>query len=107
MDLKIAEEKLNKTKADLEKELKGLEGIPDMGSDVESGNYDQETDEAEAYSNNLSIRDALKKRLQAVEKALEKIKAGTYGKCENCGANIPDEVLEVNPEATHCKNCSV
>ena len=63
------EEKLKKTQQDLETELKGHSAeVPEMGTDVDA--FDTETDEAEEYSNELGVKDALKQRLQAVKKAL-------------------------------------
>ena len=103
MNPKEHEEKLKKTQADLEVELKNLEGVPEMGSDVD--HFDEETDETEELGNVLGVRDALKGRLQAVKHALDKIEAGTYGVCEKCGDKIPEEVLQVNPESEHCKDC--
>lgn len=103
MDLKLAEEKLRKTKEELEKELANLKGVPEMGTDVESDSYDQETDEAEEYSNMLALREDLKNRLVNVEKALDKIANGTFGKCDKCDKTIPEKILAVNPESNYCK----
>ena len=103
MNSEETKNKLIQTQADLEKELKGLEGVPEMGSDVDA--FDTETDEAEEYSTNLGIKNALKSRLMAVKEALAKIEAGIYGKCEKCGMQIPEEILEVNPEAKFCSHC--
>lgn len=105
MNSEEAKNKLTQTQIDLEKELKGLEGVPEMGSDTEGETFDTETDEAEEYSTNLGIKNALKSRLMAVKEALAKIEAGTYGKCEKCGMQIPDEILAVNPEAKLCSHC--
>ncbi|MEK7590169.1 MAG: TraR/DksA family transcriptional regulator [Patescibacteria group bacterium] len=104
MNPQEAEKKLQQTQADLEKELKDLGEVPEMGSDVDA--FDTETDEAEEYSKNLGIKDSLKGRLQAVKDALAKIQSGTYGKCEKCGMQIPEEILEVNPEARFCSHCN-
>lgn len=103
-DLSKYEEKLKETEKALEAELAGHRAeIPEMGSDVDS--YDTETDEAEEYSNELGIKQVLKNRLRAVRAALEKIKAGTYGHCANCKMDIPEKVLDVNPESDFCQHC--
>jgi len=47
---------------------------------------------------NLARRDL--ERLAAVERALGRIDAGTYGYSEVSGARIPDDRLEVMPEAS-------
>jgi len=43
--------------------------------------------------------------LQAIDEALARITAGTYGICVNCGAQIPPERLEAMPWATLCIDC--
>ena len=43
--------------------------------------------------------------LQAIEDALARIEAGTYGTCVNCGAQIAPERLEAMPWATLCIDC--
>jgi RNA polymerase-binding protein DksA len=43
--------------------------------------------------------------LQAIDDALARIEAGTYGTCVNCGAQIAPERLEAMPWATLCIDC--
>lgn len=43
--------------------------------------------------------------LDAVHAALGRIDRGTYGRCLNCGAHIPLQRLEVQPEASLCHVC--
>jgi DnaK suppressor protein len=51
----------------------------------------------------LSARD--KKKLHAIEDALEKIREGTYGVCEECGDEIGGGRLKVMPLAKSCVTC--
>jgi len=44
--------------------------------------------------------------LQSIEKALQAIDEGTYGRCEVCGKEIPFERLEALPTTTYCKEHS-
>jgi DnaK suppressor protein len=43
--------------------------------------------------------------LTAIDEALARIEAGTYGVCVNCGAQIAPERLEAMPWATLCIEC--
>jgi DnaK suppressor protein len=43
--------------------------------------------------------------LAAIDQALARIEAGTYGVCVNCGAQIAPERLEAMPWATLCIDC--
>lgn len=43
--------------------------------------------------------------LAAVEAALARIEAGTYGECTDCGAHITAARLRAQPEAARCVHC--
>jgi RNA polymerase-binding protein DksA len=43
--------------------------------------------------------------LSSIDGALERISAGTYGRCVNCGEPIAEERLAAIPWATHCISC--
>jgi RNA polymerase-binding transcription factor DksA len=47
-----------------------------------------------------------KRKVKAVEVALERLDEGEYGKCANCGAEIDENRLEVLPTAVLCYQCS-
>ena len=51
----------------------------------------------------LSLRD--KERLLAIDEALEKLREGTYGVCEECGDEIGPERLKAMPLAKLCVPC--
>lgn len=44
-------------------------------------------------------------RLGAIQEALARIEAGSYGACTTCGASIPFERLFVFPESATCVPC--
>jgi RNA polymerase-binding protein DksA len=43
--------------------------------------------------------------LAAIDRALARIEAGTYGACRSCGQSISPERLEAIPWATRCIDC--
>lgn len=47
-----------------------------------------------------------KYRITEIDRALDKIENGTYGSCQLCGANVPEERLEIMPEANICMECA-
>ncbi|MBP2635668.1 MAG: dksA [Firmicutes bacterium] len=53
----------------------------------------------------LGIKDNERIILKSVERALEKIHLGTYGRCDSCGCEIATERLEALPWANQCKKC--
>lgn len=53
----------------------------------------------------LALAEQLRNHRSHVLRALEKLDEGSYGKCENCGSEIPVERLEAIPTATLCVSC--
>ena len=51
------------------------------------------------------LTDLLAARREQVEHAIDRLGNGTYGRCEDCGAKIPIERLDFQPEATRCVSC--
>jgi len=72
----------------------------DMGSDPADNN--DVADEMESFGENAAVLNRLEGQFNDIKIALEKIKNGTYGKCEVGGENIPEERLEANPSAKTC-----
>jgi RNA polymerase-binding transcription factor DksA len=49
---------------------------------------------------------SLQRTIEDIDGALERMAAGTYGRCVHCGTDIPEERLELRPFATGCVACS-
>lgn len=63
-------------------------------------------DETESIAQMLTARmDQIVDHRYEVEEALERIDAGTYGICDECGTRIPAARLEANPAAVRCTAC--
>ncbi len=45
------------------------------------------------------------RHLREVDAALERVDAGTWGRCERCGATIAPARLEARPTARTCVSC--
>jgi RNA polymerase-binding transcription factor DksA len=85
--------------------------------DRASGHLDRLTSEYDAL---LSDQDAIQEdrdstgqlvaaaraALTRAEKALARAEIGSYGRCVNCGAEIPPERLEALPDTDRCVACS-
>ncbi len=63
-------------------------------------------DELQNQAMAKNLRDREHRRLEDLQRALERIQAGTYGICRSCGGEIPYPRLEAFPEATTCVHCS-
>jgi DnaK suppressor protein len=79
-------------------------------NDTGKTNYSP-TDLAELGSDNfaqeltLSLLGNEKEVLEQIAAALDRIKEGTYGVCEDCGKEIPEARLEAIPYAPLCVRC--
>jgi RNA polymerase-binding protein DksA len=65
---------------------------------------DNATELADADRENALLEAADDQRVQ-IREALQRIDAGTYGTCVDCGAQISDARLSVRPEAARCVEC--
>ena len=53
----------------------------------------------------LALRDRNQVHLEAVEAALARLDAGTFGTCVRCGRPIAPDRLDALPWAAHCIDC--
>lgn len=59
----------------------------------------------EQLGRDTSLREAERRELLAIEKALAKMSTGSFGTCEDCGEEIPTRRLIVLPAARLCAHC--
>jgi DnaK suppressor protein len=74
----------------------------DVQFDEESGQGDSMNVERER---DLALSAQALAAVEEIDRALEKLDAGTYGVCEKCGENIPKERLKALPYAALCVRC--
>lgn len=117
-EIEKIKEKLEAEKKSIEIELKkfaekdeGLKGdwdtrYPEFQSGASGSQLMEEAaDEVEEYVTLLPIEHSLEVRLLDINKALEKIKKGKYGKCEKCGKKIEEQRIKAYPAAKLCGKC--
>jgi DnaK suppressor protein len=99
MDPARAKELVARERERVESEMGALDrGGPEEGDQRrEPGDEDSEGLYQDEYD--AGRADELRRRLAAVERAEERIAAGTYGLSVRSGERIPDERLEANPTA--------
>lgn len=87
----------------------GDEAVTPTDPILESGGMaSDQADDADALSQaerNRAITMHTKRRLSQVNEALERMDAGTYGKCANCGKPIAPARLRALPSAALCIDC--
>jgi DnaK suppressor protein len=104
--IKTIEHKLEGEKKELLKKIEDHSKTKNFGDEGHVEDFESEkADEVEEFSNDLSIAQAFKDRLEEVENTLNMIKEGKYGTCESCGTTIPTELLLKQPTRTMCLDC--
>lgn len=83
------------TTEDEARELSG--GLDNHLADIATHTYDRELDS--------TLEESEEQHLSHIEGALNRIEAGSYGICTNCGRPIGLERLEAMPWVTLCIDC--
>jgi len=90
-EIAAARAQLKPSSADLDPELADYDQHPaDEGTEM----HDQELDE----TREMMLAD----EADRIELALRRLASGDYGKCIDCGKDIPAERLEAIPESVRC-----
>ncbi|TNF48671.1 MAG: RNA polymerase-binding protein DksA [Deltaproteobacteria bacterium] len=74
----------------------------------EKTNFPDPTDRASLESDRnfeLRIRDRERRLIGKIREALDRIEAGEFGECEDCGDQIGDARLRARPVTTLCIEC--
>lgn len=98
-------ERLKKEKESIEEQLEKSEEGLDFGDDFGSAWEEEETDEAEEYSNYVGVEKKMKHVILEIERAIKRIEDGEYGVCVECGKDIDEEVLDASPTSKLCREC--
>jgi DnaK suppressor protein len=95
---------LKEKTAIIEKMLKDNESYTDLDS-REIGDLVDQTYRYYEKEMLMSMSAGEKETIQSIDDALDKIKAKTYGKCEECKGEIDEKRLEAIPYARQCIAC--
>jgi RNA polymerase-binding transcription factor DksA len=107
VEITVARKRLEEMRDDLDRSISILqgegpaslagEGYPHDSADA--GSTLSETDRTEAI-----LHSARSQRAEVLA-ALTRIEHDTYGRCVDCGLEIPEPRLEARPDAARCVNC--
>jgi RNA polymerase-binding protein DksA len=110
--LKILEDKLLEEKAKHEEELSRFAKRNPQNEDDFNADFpqlgekeDENASEVAEYSKDLTLERTLEASLKDVNKALERMKDGTYGICKYCSKPIDEKRLMARPTSTSCIDC--
>ncbi len=104
MEISVARKRLEEMRDGLDRTAAVLQGEHPMvrGGSAEAG--DAGANLTEADRNQAAVQAALEQRA-AVMAALARIDDGSYGRCVDCGHEIPEPRLEARPATARCVPC--
>jgi RNA polymerase-binding transcription factor DksA len=76
----------------------GLSNAPLHPADLGTDNFEQEF--------TLGLMQNQAQALKEIDDALDRVRRGTFGRCEECAAAIPKGRLAALPYARHCVACA-
>ncbi len=76
----------------------GLSHTPIHMADLGTDNFEQEF--------TFSLVENQEQTIEEIDAALARIRLGTFGRCEECGQEIPKARLQALPYALHCVACA-
>ena len=107
--LKLLRSRLESEQKHLNEELAQLLANSKPGDERREGSpfgkREEEATESFELEKRLALEKSIREQLSAIEHALQKFDAGTYGLCDNCGKSIDPARLEALPQASLCLEC--
>jgi DnaK suppressor protein len=70
-----------------------------------SADFAEQAGDLEGQDSLEAMESAARRELRAIDAALKRIAAGTYGICIDCGARIAEKRLVAVPTALRCVTC--
>jgi RNA polymerase-binding transcription factor DksA len=107
VDQQAVRDRLESLLADLDRSARVLSHERESGGEAEQldqhpADYASNVGEVDREEASLEVIESQRARVKA---ALQRLEAGSYGKCVDCGRELPDERLDARPEAERCVSC--
>ena len=106
LDLAAVERALQARQAELHDRIERLTRAPERGAGLQFGKrIGDGTAEAVSRLTDVGVGPSLEASEARVERALEKLREGSYGRCDRCGEPISAARLGAAPESVLCIEC--
>ncbi len=100
----LLKEILEDRRREIQEKLRSLrESIPAEAKDVRDAEEQSVDDFVQEVD--LALMQMKSETLKKIEQALLRLEAGTYGRCQECDAEIPPARLRALPFAALCRDC--
>lgn len=113
IDMDAVRQQLEEERDRLNEEREEIESADSENSQAEEtgelSDYDDHIGDAASATferaKDYALLENIEMMLQKVNRALDKVEDGSYGKCDRCGQEIGEPRLEAMPSATLCLKC--
>ncbi|HJZ02690.1 MAG TPA: TraR/DksA family transcriptional regulator [Streptosporangiaceae bacterium] len=107
MEITVARKRLEEMRDDLDRSISILQGerpAPLAGSGYPQDSADAGSSLSEADRTEAILHSARSQRDEVLA-ALVRLEESTYGRCVDCGGDIPEGRLDARPDAVRCVGC--
>ena len=104
MEISVARKRLEEMRDDLDRTVTVLQGEHPLVRGGIAEAADAGANLPEADRNQAAVQAALEQRVEVMA-ALARVDGGSYGRCVDCGNEIPEPRLEARPTTTRCVPC--
>jgi DnaK suppressor protein len=107
VEITVARKRLEEMRAELDRTISILQGerpAPQAGAGYPQDSADAGSTLSEADRTEAVLHSARGQR-DEVAAALTRIDENTYGRCTDCGGEIPEGRLDARPDAARCVGC--
>ena len=107
MEITVARKRLEEMRDGLDRSISILQGerpAPMSGEGYPHDSADAGSSLSEADRTEAILHSARSQRDEVLA-ALARIEANTYGRCVDCGGEIPEGLLDARPDAARCVGC--
>ncbi len=91
--------------ARIAQERGGLVSRVDMAAEHDVRDFENRAQALSERDDEFAMNEHETAELGALDAALERLDAGHYGQCKDCGVTIPEERLAAYPSALRCISC--
>lgn len=98
--------KLNKERQEIKETIANIQLEFEEVVSERTDATDELADQYEVKSETYLQKELLFNRLKQINRALQKIDEGTYGKCDNCHLDIEPSRLKIDDAVNVCRQCS-
>jgi DnaK suppressor protein len=107
VEITVARKRLEEMRDDLDRTISVLQG--ERPAPLDSAGYPQDSADAGSTLSEADRTEAIlhsaRDQRDGVVAALTRIEENTYGRCVDCGGEIPEGRLDARPDAARCVNC--